>query len=227
MALFARLLDRQFVGPAPCYAADVTAAIGEDRPDWWSARCSPSGRWSPPRPRACPFDVLRRTCTCCPRPVGRRSASACAPAKGRLGRRRDRLVTAISDAAVEKGLAPLNELRADHGLAPLDWFWDQVHRATVELVLAVAGLRLPGAELRPNVRYVGAVLDDPAWAATADWEPPPGEDPLVLVALSRRSRTTRPASSGSSTPSLDLPVRAVGHHRTGARARRASPPRRT
>jgi MGT family glycosyltransferase len=35
-----------------------------------------------------------------------------------------------------------------------------------------------------NVRYVGAVLDDPAWATASPWTPPPGDDPLVLVAMS-------------------------------------------
>ena len=39
------------------------------------------------------------------------------------------------------------------------------------------------AELPDHARYVGAVLDDPAWAATT-WTPPPGDGPLVLVALS-------------------------------------------
>ena len=32
------------------------------------------------------------------------------------------------------------------------------------------------------MRYVGPVLDDPAW--TQPWSPPEGEDPLVLVAMS-------------------------------------------
>ena len=50
------------------------------------------------------------------------------------------------------------------------------------LVLTSADFDFP-AELPANVRYVGAVLDDPTWATTP-WTPPPGDDPLVLVALS-------------------------------------------
>ena len=38
------------------------------------------------------------------------------------------------------------------------------------------------ASLPPRARYVGAVLDDPGWAAS--WTSPAGEEPLVLVALS-------------------------------------------
>jgi UDP:flavonoid glycosyltransferase YjiC (YdhE family) len=38
------------------------------------------------------------------------------------------------------------------------------------------------APLPPNVRYGGAQLDDPAW--TEPWSPPPGDAPLVRVAMS-------------------------------------------
>jgi MGT family glycosyltransferase len=37
---------------------------------------------------------------------------------------------------------------------------------------------------RQNSRYVGAVLDDPAWAEDTSWTPPHGSDPLVLIAMS-------------------------------------------
>ena len=40
------------------------------------------------------------------------------------------------------------------------------------------------AELPDNARYVGPILDDPAWAADAAWTAPAGEGPLVLVAMS-------------------------------------------
>jgi UDP:flavonoid glycosyltransferase YjiC (YdhE family) len=40
-----------------------------------------------------------------------------------------------------------------------------------------------GPQLPKNVRYVGPQLDDPAWAARAEWTRP-GDQPLVLVALS-------------------------------------------
>ena len=183
MALFARVLDRQFVGPAPSYAADVTAAIGEDRPDLVVCSLFALGAMVAAEAADIPFDVLLPNMYLLPTagmpPIG----VGLRPAKGRLGRSRDRLITNVLERQWRKGLAPMNELRADHGLAPLGSFWDQVHHAHRELVLTSPAFDFP-AELRPNVRYVGAVLDDPAWAATADWEEPPGDDPLVLVALS-------------------------------------------
>jgi MGT family glycosyltransferase len=60
-------------------------------------------------------------------------------------------------------------------------FWDQVHRADRELVMTSTEFDFP-ATLPPSARYVGPVLDDPAWAGS--WTPPAGSDPLVLVALS-------------------------------------------
>ena len=183
MALFARVLDRQFVGPAPSYAADVTAAIDEDRPDLVVCSLFALGAMVAAEAADIPFDVLLPNMYLLPTagmpPIG----VGLRPAKGPLGRSRDRLITNVLERQWRKGLAPINELRADHGLAPLGSFWDQVHHARRELVLTSPAFDFP-AELRPNVRYVGAVLDDPAWAATADWEEPPGDDPLVLVALS-------------------------------------------
>ena len=40
------------------------------------------------------------------------------------------------------------------------------------------------AELPSTVHYVGAVLDDPEWAADQPWTPPAGDGPLILVAMS-------------------------------------------
>ena len=70
-----------------------------------------------------------------------------------------------------------------YGLNPIDDFWDQVRHADKVLVLTSAAFDFP-AQLPPSVRYVGPVLDDPAWAADETWTPPPGDSPLVLVAMS-------------------------------------------
>jgi hypothetical protein len=40
------------------------------------------------------------------------------------------------------------------------------------------------AELPANVRYVGAVLDDPYWTKGRPWALPAGQYPIVLVAMS-------------------------------------------
>jgi MGT family glycosyltransferase len=58
-----------------------------------------------------------------------------------------------------------------------------LRRARRQLVMTSADFDFPGA-LPTSVRYVGPVLDDPAWAEVTPWTPPAGAEPLVLVAMS-------------------------------------------
>ena len=164
------------------------------------ARSSPSGRWSRPRRAGVPFDVLFPNAYLLPAPGIPPIGLGLAPARGMSGRARDRLITSITQRQWDKGVADVNTLRASYGLAPLRSFFDQVHRARRELVLTSAGFDFPG-DVPANARYVGAVLDDPGWAA-----PSRGSARRPTVARScwspcrRRSRTRSPACSASSTP---------------------------
>jgi MGT family glycosyltransferase len=129
------------------------------------------------------------------------------PAKGAVGRLRDRLVGGFTMRVWDKkGLPRLNTLRADLGLEPVAHFWDQVHQARRELVMTSPDFDFP-ARLPAPARYVGPVLDDPTWVEP--WTPPPGDDPLVLVALSStfqdQGATLQRVIDGVAT----LPVRAV------------------
>jgi MGT family glycosyltransferase len=78
-------------------------------------------------------------------------------------------------------LAPVNAARAELGLDPLEGVWEQLDHAGRVLLLSSSAFDFP-AELPENVRYVGARLDDPAWAE--EWQPPQGDEPLVLASLS-------------------------------------------
>ena len=107
------------------------------------------------------------------------------PARGRFGRLRDgilnRLIERLWDS---KGLAGLNALRRSYGLAPLAHVFDQVRGARRQLVMTSPAFDFP-ATLPAGARYVGPVLDDPAWArvVVAGRRPSDG-NPLVLVAMS-------------------------------------------
>ena len=181
-SLFKRLMDKQFVGPAPAYAADTLAAIADDRPDLVVCSFFTIGAMIGAEAAGLPFAVLFPNPYLLPAPGMPAFGMGLQPARGALGRTRDRALNAVTGRLWAKGLPPINELRARHGLEPLDDFFDQIHRAHRLLVLTSADFDFP-AELPANVRYVGPVLDDPAWAATP-WTAPPGDDPLVLVALS-------------------------------------------
>ncbi len=105
-------------------------------------------------------------------------------AKGPLGRTRDAALIWITNRIFERALPVLNAARTEHGLAPLRSFYDQVLTADRILVLTSPTFDYAAPFVPPNVRYVGPVLDEPAWADP--WAPPGiGNDkPLVLVALS-------------------------------------------
>lgn len=55
---------------------------------------------------------------------------------------------------------------------------------------------------------VGPVLDDPAWAADA-WQPPRGDEPLVLVGLSSTFQSQADCLQRIVVALAGLPVRAV------------------
>jgi UDP:flavonoid glycosyltransferase YjiC (YdhE family) len=183
LSLFARILERQFVGPAAAYAADTMAAIDELHPALVVSSMFALGSMVGAEARGVPFDILLANPYPFPAPGLPQFGMGLKPARGPAGRARDRLLTALISRQWAKGLAPLNELRTSLGLDPVASFFDQFHHARRELVLTSADFDFVG-DVLPSVRYVGPVLDDPAWAAGAPWTPPPGDDPLVLVALS-------------------------------------------
>ena len=129
------------------------------------------------------FDVLFPNAYLLPAPGVPPVGLGLAPAKSAFGRARDRLITSLTMREWDKGVPGLNDLRASLGLDPIRSFFDQIHRARRELVLTSPDFDFPG-DLPPNVRYVGAILDDPEWASAVNWTPPAGDQPLVLVALS-------------------------------------------
>ena len=104
------------------------------------------------------------------------------PATNEDERRRDEELGAAMVAAWDEALPALNAARAEQGLAPLDHVLDQGRSAARVLVMTSRAFDFPG-DPPPVVRYVGPRLADPAWAG-GHWDPPAGEGPLVLVALS-------------------------------------------
>ncbi len=80
------------------------------------------------------------------------------------------------------GLPAFNAARAANGLAPIEKPWELLSHWDRVLVLSSTAIEYPTFSPPDHVRLVGARLDDPAWAAP--WSPPPGDAPLVLVALS-------------------------------------------
>jgi MGT family glycosyltransferase len=174
-------LEREIVGPAPAQAADVQTVVAEVAPDVvvcdsfqigaqvGAMACGRPTASLIPNPYPFPVEGIP------PFGVG------WAPARGPAGRARDRLGRALLVRLWDKGLPDFNALRRSLDLPELASLWDHAATLDRQLVLTSAAFDLPGA-LPPNVTYVGPELADPVWAGS--WEPPPGKDPLVLVAFS-------------------------------------------
>ncbi|MDQ0574240.1 glycosyltransferase [Agromyces albus] len=177
------MVDHMMVGPAPGQTDDTTAAIDATQPDLVVTSGFAIGAMIAAEARGLPFDILIPNIYTLPAqgmpPIG----AGMSPARGPLGRLRDRIVTTASTRLIDRyALARINALRAEHHLDPVPTTWSQMQHASRQLVLTSAGFDFP-AELPENARYVGPILDDPAWAADEAWTPPAGEGPLVLVAM--------------------------------------------
>jgi MGT family glycosyltransferase len=174
--MYARLM----VTPAPLFAKETLAAIDDVHPDVVVSSFPLFGAQLAAEARGVPLALL------VPGIAGTVAEGmpppGMFPAKGPLGRLRDRALDAIADRLLNRGLAGLNAARTGLGLAPLRRLRDQYARADRVLVLTSSAFDFP-ARLPANVRYVGPQLDDPAWAQS--WEPPTDDDrPFVLVAMS-------------------------------------------
>jgi MGT family glycosyltransferase len=204
--LFERLMERQFVGPAPAYAADTTRAIREHRPDAVVSGIFTIGSMIAAQGAGLPLAVLLPNIYPLPTAGLPPFGSGLAPARTPVGRALHTGLSRLVEGMFDRGVAPLNELRASYALPPLRHFWDQVRNARQLLVLTSREFDLP-AELAENTRYVGAVLDDPLWAEP--WTPPAGDEPLVLVAMSSTYQEQQSSLQAVVDALGTLPVRGV------------------
>jgi len=182
LQLFKRMLDTVLAGPAPGYAADLLVAVDGQRPDMVVCSFFSVGAMVAAEAAGLPYVVLMSNVYGLPARGMPPFGTGGKPAAG-LSRGRDPAITALVARQWNKGLDRINALRRTFGLGPLDDFWDQVRRANKILLLTSPAFDFP-AEMPDNVCYVGPVLDDPQWAVADTGVPPPGDGPVVLVAMS-------------------------------------------
>ena len=131
------------------------------------------------------------------------------PRPGAIGWVRDRAwAAAYNRVARRDGLRPVNEARAQLGLAALRRPYEQVERAARVLVLSSPALELPvRAPLPANVRHIGTILGD---SPDSQWSPPADDGrPLLLVSLSTLPQGQGPVLRRVLQAIGELPVRAV------------------
>jgi MGT family glycosyltransferase len=178
-----RMIETLIIGPAESYALDVGQAIEETSPDLVVCSMFCVGGMIAAERAGVPFDVVFSTIYPLPATGIPPFGTGLGPARTFIGRWRDRALNVLAERLWDRGLTGLNALRSQNGLPPLVHVLDQMRRARRQLVLTSPAFDFPGT-LPANARYVGPVLDDPAWAAGASWTPPAGREPLVLVAMS-------------------------------------------
>ena len=117
-----------------------------------------------------------------PRPDVPPLGSGLMPAKGPLGRLRDRSAAAVTNAFFRSAMPALNRTRAEVGLAPVSDLPDLMSRADRVLVCSSPSFDFAPGSVPANVCYVGPQLDDqPSAESGRSWAGSPG---LVLVGLS-------------------------------------------
>lgn len=177
-----RALD-VFADRAPHDAADLRRAIDEERPDallvdiqaWGGLAVAEA--WGGPWASWCPY----------PLPVPSRDAPpfgpGFAPARGPLGRLRDRALAPVIVGGFERQVMPrLTEVRRAQGLPAVDGFADAMLRAPALLYLTAEPFEYPRSDWPPSVRMIGPLpweppAEPPAWLDEID-------RPIVLVTTS-------------------------------------------
>ena len=132
------------------------------------------------------------------------------PARSALGRVRDRVFTWVFLRLFNQGLPALNDARLGLGLPPVSHVLEHFARPARLLCLYPEAFDLPADRHLAQLRYVGPVLEQPAWANA--WSPPwPPDDrrPLVVVSMSttymRQERALRRCVQAVAA----MPVRAL------------------
>jgi MGT family glycosyltransferase len=204
---FARVRDGAMVGPAGLFAADVRDELQRRPADVVVGNFFVFGAQIAAEAEGVPFAFLvsnllsfRDSGT---PPLG----PGLKPARGPLGRARDRAINRFMARLFDKRLDQLNEVRRANGLEPIASVLQNFEHADRLLLMTSRSFEYESYSPPPNVRIVGPRLDDPAWAG--DWTPPAGDDPLVLVGMSSTFMDHAELLQRVATALGRLPVRGV------------------
>jgi hypothetical protein len=177
--------DRVIFGPAHALAEDTMTEIERWQPhvlapDWIRTGAAVAGEAA-----GVPTALLVHGNNLLPEPGKPPPGFGFLPAKSSLGRTRDRFFGHIFLRLFNKGLPALNQARRTYGLQPLTHVLEHFERPARFLCLYSEAFDLPANQHPGNLRYVGPVLEEPAWteAWTSPW-PLDDSRPLVVISMS-------------------------------------------
>ncbi|MCA1705928.1 MAG: glycosyltransferase [Actinobacteria bacterium] len=202
--------DRVIFGPAHAFAQDTMAEIERWRPhvlapDWLRTGAAVAGEAA-----GVPTALLVHGNNLLPERGKPPPGFGFLPAKSARIRARHRVFERVFLRLFNKGLPALNDARRAYGLEPLGHVLEHFSRPARFLCLYSEAFDLPADRHPANHRYVGAVLEEPAW--TEPWNSPWSSDdrrPLVVISLStsfmKQERALRRCIDAVSS----MPVRAL------------------
>jgi UDP:flavonoid glycosyltransferase YjiC (YdhE family) len=182
-----RLLDGVIAGPALAYAQDTLEAIDGLQPDVVVTQELLFGVMAAAEARRTPLALFTTNAWSFPDPLDQPPfGTGFPPAETEMDRARDAMVKTVTRQLFDAGRPALNAAREAIGLAPLENMLDQLQAADRVLLGVSRAWDFPTEQPPPEpFRYVGPVVEDPAW--TAGWTSPWPEDdarPLVVVSFS-------------------------------------------
>jgi MGT family glycosyltransferase len=184
LGAFARVRDQVMFGPARQFCRDVMSEL-----DRWPAdvvlvdTLIPAAAFGA-QAAGVPAVLLMHGPYLLPRRDAPPLGTGFRPAKGLPGRLRDRAAGALAIGLFNSAMPPVNQARAEIGLAPLRSSLDVAAAADRILVCTSPSFDFAAESVPPNCRYVGPQLDD---VPSGRWRDPwsgSGHRPLVLVSLS-------------------------------------------
>ena len=204
---FGRVRDGAMVGPAGLFAADVRDELQRRPADAVVANFFVFGAQIAAEAEGVPFAFLVSNILSFPGSNTPPLGPGLKPARGPLGRARDRALNRFMARLFDKGLDELNEVRRANGLEPRESVLENFERADRLLLMTSPAFEYEQFTPPPNVRLVGPRLDDPAWAG--DWTSPAGDAPLVLVGMSSTFMDHADVLQRAATALGELPVRGL------------------
>jgi MGT family glycosyltransferase len=204
---FARVRDGAMVGPAGLFAADVRAELQRRPSDVVVGNFFVFGAQIAAEAEGLPFAFLVSNLLSFPGSGTPPLGPGLKPARGPLGRARDRAINRVMARLFDKGLDQLNEVRRANGLEPAGSVLENFERADRLLLLTSRAFEYEAYSPPPNVRVTGPRLDDPAWAG--EWTPPAGDEPLALVGMSSTYMDHAEVLQRAATALGSLPVRGL------------------
>jgi MGT family glycosyltransferase len=204
---FARVRDGAMVGPAGLFAADVRDELRRRPADVVVGNFFVFGAQIAAEAEGLPFAFLVSNLLSFPESNTPPLGPGLKPAKGAVGRARDRALARLMARLFDKSLDQLNDVRRTNGLEPRQSVLENFERADRLLLMTSRAFEYEQFTPPPNVRLVGPRLDDPAWVG--EWTPPAGDDLLVLVGMSSTFMDHGDVLQRAATALGELPVRGV------------------